>query len=72
MKKTIDYYIFQPYRLEIVPDTEDGGYGTRYPKLPGYITCANTIEKVIANAEDVKAEWLRCALQDGIEIPVPA
>ena len=72
MKKTIEYYLSLPYRLEIVPDTVEGGFGARYPELPGYITCADTIEGAIANAEDAKAEWLRCALHGGIEILVPA
>ncbi len=71
MKKTIDYYLSLPYRLEIVPDTEEGGFGARYPELPGCITCADTIEKVIQNAEDAKKEWLQAALADGIDIPEP-
>ena len=48
MKKTIEYYLSLPYRLEIVPDTEEGGYGARYPELPGCITCADTLEGVVA------------------------
>ena len=71
MKKTIDYSLPLPYRLEIVPDTVEGGYGARYPELPGCITCAETIEGAVANAEDAKEEWIRAAIQDGIEIPVP-
>ena len=34
MKKTIDYYLSLPYRLEIVPDAEEGGFGARFPELP--------------------------------------
>lgn len=71
MKKTIDYYLSLPYRLEIVPDTEEGGYGARYPELPGCITCAETLEGVVANAEDAKRVWLEAALEEGIEIAEP-
>ncbi len=71
MKKTIDYYLSLPYRLEIVPDTEEGGYGVRYPELPGCISCADTIEKAIQNAADAKKAWLQAALDDGTEIPEP-
>lgn len=71
MNKTIDYYLSLPYRLEIVPDPEEGGYGARYPELPGCITCANTLEELVANAEDAKKEWLMAALEDGIAIAEP-
>ena len=72
MKKTIEYYLSLPYRLEIVPDQEEGGYGARYPELPGCITCSETIEGVIANAKDAKRAWLEAALEEGIEIAEPA
>ena len=71
MKKTIEYYMNLPYRLEIVPDTEEGGYGARYPELPGCITCAETLESVIKNAEDAKRAWIVAALEEGNEIPEP-
>lgn len=71
MKKTIDYYLSLPYRLEIVPDTVEGGYGARYPELPGCITCADSLEKVVMNAEDAKRAWLEAALKDKVEIPEP-
>ena len=71
MKKTIEYYMSLPYRLEIVPDTEEGGYGARYPDLPGCITCAETLEEVAANAEDAKRVWLEAALEEGAEIAEP-
>ena len=53
-KKTIEYYMSLPYRLEIIPDTVEGGYAARYPDLPGCITCADSIEDVFSNAEDAK------------------
>ena len=71
MKKTIDDYLSLPYRLEIVPDTEEGGYGARWPELPGCITNADTIEAVIRNAEEAKRAWLEAALEEGIEIAEP-
>lgn len=71
MKKTIEYYLSLPYRLEIVPDTEEGGYGARYPELPGCITCAETLEGVVSMAEDAKHVWLEAALEEGIEIAEP-
>jgi len=41
--KTIDYYLNLPYKLEIVPDKDEGGYAARYPELPGCITVGDTL-----------------------------
>ena len=71
LMKNLEYYMALPYRLEIIPDSIEGGYGARYPELPGCITCANTMEKVITNAQDAKREWLVAALEDGMPIPEP-
>ena len=71
MKKTLEYYLSLPYRLEIVPDVEEGGYGARYPELPGCITCSDTMEGIIANAEYAKKAWLKAAIEDGVEIAEP-
>ncbi len=71
MKKTLDYYMSLPYRLEIVSDSDEGGFAARYPDLPGCITCADAIEDVVKNAQDAKKAWLEAALEDGIEINEP-
>ena len=69
--KTIEYYMSLPYHMEIIPDMEEGGYTAKFPDLPGCLTCAETIEELVANAQDAKKTWLTAALEDGIEIPVP-
>ena len=69
--KTIDYYMNLPYRLEIIPDTEEGGYVAAFPELPGCLTCAETIEDLIENAMDAKRVWLESELEMGAEIPEP-
>lgn len=71
MKKTLEYYMSLPYRLEVIPDTCEGGFSARYPDLPGCITCADSLEKVVSNAMDAKKAWLESALEDGIEISEP-
>lgn len=69
--KTLDEYMTLPYRIEIVPDTNEGGYTAIYPELPGCITCAETLEQVTKNAVDAKRAWLLSAIEDGIKIPKP-
>ena len=71
MQKTLDYYLSLPYRLEIIPDMEEGGYTARYPELPGCITCSETMEGILANALDAKREWLTAALEEGLTIAEP-
>jgi len=69
--KTLNDYLSLPYRLEIVPDLDDGGFVASYPDLPGCITCGESIETVVANSVDAKREWLIAALKDGQDIPEP-
>ena len=67
--KTIEYYMDLPYRLELVPDTEEGGFIASYPELRGCLTSGETAEAALKNALDCKREWLAAALEDGYEIP---
>ena len=69
--KTFDEYMKLPYRLEIIPDLDEGGYVVSYPELPGCLSVGNTIEEACRNANDAKAEWIAAALEDGIIIPRP-
>lgn len=71
MMKTLNEYLNMPYRMEIVPDTAEGGYIASFPELCGCITCGETVEKAVANAIDAKKEWLDAAIEDGIDIPTP-
>ena len=69
--KTIEYYMNLPYRLELVPDTEEGGFVASYPELRGCLTSGETAEAALKNAQDSKREWLAAALEDGYEISEP-
>lgn len=69
--KTIDYYMALPYRMEVIPDHEEGGFTAAFPDLTGCVTCGDTMEELEKNAEDAKRVWLEAALEDGIEIPEP-
>ena len=71
MNKTLEYYMKLPYKLEIVPDTEEGGYTAFYPDLPGCLTCSDTMNGIIENASDAKRQWLEAALEEGVSIAEP-
>ncbi len=69
--KTLNEYMEISYRMEIVEDKEEGGFVVSYPDLPGCITCGETIEAAVANAQDAKRAWLEAAIKDGISIQEP-
>lgn len=69
--KTVDYYMQLPYRMEVIPDVEEGGFTVRYPDLPGCLTTGDSIESAIANAVDAKRAWIEVALEDGLTINEP-
>ncbi len=71
MEKDLSYYMALPYRVEIVPDEEEGGYALSCPELPGCVTCAQTPESGMKLLEDAKRRWLSACLEDGIPIPEP-
>ena len=69
--KTLDYYLSLPYRMEIIPDMEEGGYTAKFPDLPGCLTCAETIEELVESASDAKKVWFFFKLEAGFEIAEP-
>ena len=69
--KTLNEYMSMSYKMEIVEDQDEGGFVISYPDLPGCITCGETIECAMQNAKDAKREWIRAALEEGIEIYEP-
>lgn len=71
MKDKLNHYINLPYKMEIIKDSDEGGYVVSYPDLPGCLTCGDTLENAISNAEDAKKEWIQTALEEKIAIPTP-
>lgn len=69
--KTIEEYLALPYKMEIVPDLDEGGYAVNWPELPGCVTCGETLEQAVRNAEDAKYTWLETAIEEETEIPEP-
>lgn len=68
MMKTLNDYMKMSYRMEIVEDTDEGGFVLSYPDLPGCVTCGETVENAVANAFDAKKAWIEAALEEGIPI----
>ena len=69
--RTLEDYMAMPYRMEIVEDSDEGGFVASYPDLPGCISCGESVEAAAANAQDAKRAWLEAAMEDGIAIREP-
>lgn len=70
--KNIEKYMSLHYHMKIIEDPNEGGYVASYPDLPGCLTCGETLEEVVKNADDAKREWLLAAMEEGIDIPEPS
>lgn len=70
-EKTLEYYMKLPYRMVIIPDDEEGGYTLSFPDLPGCVTCVESLDEAKSMAEDAKIEWLKAAIEDGVDIKEP-
>ncbi len=70
VKSDIDYYMNLPYAIEIIPYT-GGGFFAKIKELRGCMTEGDTIEEAPMMIEDAKITWLKAALEDGIDIPLP-
>ena len=69
--RTIEEYMKLPYRIELIPDADEGGFIVTFPDLPGCLSLGETVEEAYRNAEDAKHEWLMAAIEEGLPIPEP-
>lgn len=69
--KTLNEYMAMSYRMELVEDKDEGGFIACYPDLPGCITCGETAQSAVINAQDAKRAWIEAALEEGISIYEP-
>ena len=66
--KSLDEYLKKTYKVEILPDTEEGGFVVSFPELPGCLSVGNTVEEALINAEDAKRAWFEAAIESGSDI----
>ena len=69
--KTLSDYMAMAYRMEIVEDPYEGGFVISFPDLPGCITCGETLQSALDNAQDAKKAWIEATLEDGMDVPEP-
>ena len=67
----VEQYMAKPYRIEVIPDPDDGGFVVTIPDLPGCISQGDTVEEAYEMIRDAQCAWLMVALEHGDTIPEP-
>lgn len=70
-RQTLEYYMDLPYTLTIEGGGESG-FEASVLELPGCIAQGETQEEALRRVRVSQSEWLRQALDNGLEIPVPS
>ncbi len=71
IRERVGHYLSLPYRVELIPDPEEGGYVVSVPDLPGCISQGDTVEEAMEMIRDAQRGWLTVALEHGDPIPTP-
>ena len=69
-KIDINDYLSLPYTIEVIPE-KDGGYFVKVKELTGCMTEADTWEEIEDMIKDAMREWIKTALENNMEIPLP-
>jgi antitoxin HicB len=70
--KTLEEYLTLTYPIELVADTEQGGYFAQHPTLPGCMAQGETADEAVASLNEARKEWMAARLAARLPIPEPA
>lgn len=66
-------YLAIPYRFGVIAgDPDEGGYVIEFPDLPGCMTSIESLDELVAMANEIREVWLETAYDLGLEIPEPS
>ncbi|MCD6521292.1 type II toxin-antitoxin system HicB family antitoxin [Candidatus Calescamantes bacterium] len=69
-EELINYYLSLPYTVKIMEE-ETGGFHVEIEELPGCMSYGDTLEEAYKNIKDAQKLWIKTALENGKEIPLP-
>ena len=61
----------RPYRMIVWHDDENG-WAAVIPDLPGLSAAGETLDEMVAVAEEAKRLWIAAALAEGRPVPAPS
>ena len=67
----LEKHLSFPYRIELIPDKEDGGYVAMIPDLPGCLAQGETQIAALQGIAEAKKLWMEAELEAGRKIPMP-
>lgn len=70
LERDVEFYMALPYRIELIP-SEDGGYVSSIPDLPGCLSQGDTAEEAVEMIRDAERGWLEVTLENGQPVPEP-
>jgi len=71
LKREAEMYMRLSYRIELIPDKQDGGYAAVIPDLPGCVSQGDNENEALKMIEEAKAAWIQATLEDGKPVPLP-
>lgn len=66
-----EQFLKMNYRIELIPDKDEGGYVAYIPDLPGCISQGETEAEALKMVEEAKALWIETTLENGKQVPLP-
>jgi len=70
-RKELAYYMDLPYKIEIIPEEDGGGFTAVISALKGCMAFGETIEEAYQMITEIKRVWIEIALERGWPIPEP-
>ena len=69
---TLPEYLAREYRFNVIAgDPDEGGYVIEFPDLPGCMTQVESLDELVAMANEVRELWIETEYERGREIPPP-
>ena len=68
--KNLDYYMTLPYKIEFIPNEEEG-FTTVIPRLKGCISFGDSLQEAYEMITEAKQLWIETALDKGWDVPKP-
>lgn len=70
-KKTLTDYMKLDYPVELIRDSDQGGFFARHPDLPGCTAEGDTAEEAVNNLDESRELWIEARLESGFPVPIP-
>lgn len=71
-KRSLDYYMSLPYKVEISPEEDGTGFNASISDLKGCVAFGETVEEAYQTITEVKQTWIEIALERGWRVPEPS